>query len=350
MAVSFDPAARAIDLLSIPRDTRAPIPGHGADKINAAYAIGKEALARRTVEDFTGVVFPYYITIKERGYVHLIDAVGGVTIRIDKDLNYDDNWDGLHIHLKKGNRRLGGMAAIEYARFRHDPLGDIGRIQRQQQVADALIAELRKPRVVFRAGRILKVFREDIATNLSPEQLVALGLFSARLPKAALHRETLPGRFGVSDWLPNSAEDRRTIARMFYGVDAADLGGTGVDVVAAGADRAAVGDALARLNALGVRVLRVASGPETANSALIAHGGDPQTAAIIAEATRIGRVTPDSLAGTPPAGAALAGPAGAGPRRGPKRTASPAGAAQDARFTLVLGRDYGSLVAPPLGP
>jgi len=188
IAVSFDPAAGQVHLLSIPRDTRAAIPGHGTDKINAAYAYGREALTRRTVENFTGVAFPYYITLQTRGYVHLIDAVGGVTVRIDKDLNYDDNWDGLHIHLKKGNRRLGGQAAIEYARFRHDALGDIGRITRQQQVADALITELRRPQVVFHAGRILRVFREDINTNLRPEQLIALG--RGPLPD---HRLRLPG-------------------------------------------------------------------------------------------------------------------------------------------------------------
>ena len=319
IAVSFDPADRQVNLLSIPRDTRAAIPGHGTDKINAAYAYGKAALARRTVENFTGAAFPYYITIQTRGYVHLIDAVGGVTIRIEADLNYDDNWDGLHIHLKKGNRRLGGQAAIEYARFRHDALGDIGRIKRQQQVVDALITELRRPQVVFHAGRILKVFREDVGTNLRPEQLIALGWFSARLPKGALDRETLPGRFGTSDWLPNPAEDRALVLRMFYGVNAADLAQNTVEVVTSGASRDAVNDALARLDALGVRPARVTSAPDAAESALIVHGGDPRVAAVIAGATRITRV-------------------------------ATAGGAGGAQFTLVLGRDYDGLVGPAATP
>src|SRR5579864_2564846 len=299
IAVSFDPAAGQIHVLSIPRDTRAAIPGHRTDKINAAYAYGKEPLARRTTEDFTGVAFPYYITIRERGYVHLIDAVGGVTVRIDKNLDYDDNWDGLHIHLKRGNRRLGGQAAIEYARFRHDALGDIGRIKRQQQVVDALITELRRPQGVFHAGRILKVFREDIDTNLRPEQLIALGWFSARLPKGALDRETLPGRFGASDWLPAPAEDHAAVLRMFYGMNAADLAQATVEVVTSGAGRDAAGDALARLAALGARVVRVTSAPDAAESAVIVHGGDPRVAAVIAAATRIDQIATDSVpAGT----------------------------------------------------
>ena len=319
IAVSFDPAAGQVHLLSIPRDTRAAIPGHGTDKINAAYAYGREALTRRTVENFTGVAFPYYITLQTRGYVHLIDAVGGVTVRIDKDLNYDDNWDGLHIHLKKGNRRLGGQAAIEYARFRHDALGDIGRITRQQQVADALITELRRPQVVFHAGRILRVFREDINTNLRPEQLIALGWFSARLPKGTLDRETLPGRFGAADWLPVPAEDRAAVARMFYGMDAADLAQATVEVVTSGAARGAVGDGLARLDALGVRLVRVTSAPDAAESAIVVHGGDPRVAAVIAGATRIAQV------------ASAGAPVGAG----------------GAQFTVVLGRDYDDRVVPP---
>lgn len=321
IAVSFDPAAGQIHVLSIPRDTHAAIPGHGTDKINAAYAYGKEALARRTAENLIGVAFPYYVTIRERGYVHLIDAVGGVTVRIDKDLNYDDNWDGLHIHLKKGNRRLGGKAAIEYARFRHDALGDIGRIKRQQQVLDALIAELRRPQVVFHAGRILRVFREDIDTNLRPEQLIALGWFSGRVSKGGLDRETLPGRFGASDWLPNAAEDRAAVARMFYGMDAADLARASVEVVTSGAGPAAVGDALARLSALGIRVVRVSSAPDAAESAVIVHNGDPRVAAVIASATRTGRIAAD--------------------------TSTP-GATGAAQFTLVLGRDYDGRVVPPL--
>jgi|GEM_PF-391832 len=340
IAVSFDPGGRRIELLSIPRDTRAPIPGHGTDKINAAYAIGKEALARRTVENFTGAAFPYYITLQSRGYVHLIDAVGGVTVRIDKDLNYDDNWDGLHIHLKKGNRRLGGKAAIEYARFRHDPLGDIGRIKRQQQVVDALMTELRRPQVIFHAGRILKVFREDVATNLQPEQLIALGWLSARLPKGALDRETLPGRFGTSDWLPNPAEDRATVLRMFYGMNPADLGQATVEVVTSGAGRGAVSDGLARLGALGVRLVRVTSAPDAAESAVIVRGGDPRVAAVIAGATRIDRIATDSAPG---------GAVGGGGR--PSASAPLSGARADsAQFTLVLGRDYDGRVAPPPTP
>jgi len=327
IAASFDPASRHVYLLSVPRDTQAPIPGHGLDKINAAHAYGGGALSLRTVQNFLGVSFPYYIEINVRGLVHLIDAVGGVTIHIDKDLNYDDNWDGLHIHLKKGHRRLGGKAAMEFARFRHDALGDIGRIERQQQLMNALLDELRKPSVIFRADRVLKVFREDITTNLTPDQLVALAWFGARLQHGGLVRETLPGEFGGStSWLPDPAKDRETVARMFYGVDPQLLTGTTIAVVNAAASREAVTDALARLQALGLRVLRVATAPDAAETAVIVQRGDPQVGHIVAVATGVQQV--------------VVGGSGNGP---------------GSDLTLVLGKDYTPAIPQPaatsqLGP
>lgn len=293
IAASFDPVDRRVYLLSVPRDTRASIPGHGTAKINAAHAWGGAALTTRTVQNVLGVSFPYYIAIEQRGFVRLIDAVGGVNIRIDKDLNYDDNWDGLHIHLKKGYRRLGGQSAIEYARFRHDPMGDIGRIARQQQVMHALLDELRQPRVILRMDRILRVFREDMKTNLTERQMMTLGLFGARLPQGSLVRETLPGRFGAEDWLPDAARDRQTVARMFYGVDPAVFTNTSVELIADARSRDASADLQARLSALGIRVLRVRTAPVPGPTTVVFHRGDARVAAIVASLAGAAAVADD---------------------------------------------------------
>ncbi len=293
IAATFDPGSRHVYLLSIPRDTRAPIPGHGTDKINAAHAYGGGALSLRATQNFLGVSFPYYIEINERGLVHLIDAVGGVTIRIDKDLDYDDNWDGLHIHLKKGIRRLGGKSAMEFVRFRHDELGDIGRIQRQQQMMNVLLDELRRPRVIFRAGRVLKVFQKDITTNLTPDQLITLAWFGARLPQGGLARETLPGTFGQTAaryWLPDPVKDQALVAQAFYGVDPQVLTGATVEILNATPRRDVVSDPLARIQALGLRVLRVSTVPDAAETTVTVHRGDPLVGQIVAAALGIQRV------------------------------------------------------------
>ncbi len=293
IAASIDPAAHRVYLLSIPRDTRAPIPGHGIDKINAAHAYGGAPLTLRTVQNFLGVPFPYYIELHVRGLVDLVDAVGGITIRIPKDLNYDDNWDGLHIHLKKGNRRLGGQAAMEFTRFRHDPLGDIGRIARQQQVMNALLLELRQPRVILRADRVLAALRKDTTTNLDDTQLIALALFGARLPHGGLALTTLPGRFeqgGAGYWLPDAAADRAAVVRLFYGIDPATLEGTTVEIANGSGARAAAADPLARLTALGVHIGAVTAAADAAETVVIVHRGDPEAARVIAAAIGAHRI------------------------------------------------------------
>lgn len=285
IAASFDPGSHHLYVLSVPRDIPVAIPGHGRQRILAAHVYGGAPLTLRTTENFLGVSFPYYIEITERGFVHLIDAVGGVTVHISQDMHYDDNWDGLHIHLRKGNRRLGGKAAIEFVRFRHDPLGDIGRAGRQQQMIMALLDELRRPQVIFRMGRILRTFQEDITTNLGPGQVIALGVFAARLPPEAVVRATLPGTFAEGgEWLPDIPKDRQVVAQMFYGVDASRLAQATIEVMDGTVSRDAGADALARLSALGVRIVSVSAAEGATQTAVILHRGEPAVADVIAAA------------------------------------------------------------------
>jgi len=313
IAATFDPASRHVYLLSVPRDTRVSIPGHGTTKINTAHAWGGAPLTIRTTENFLGVRFPYYIEITERGFVRLIDAVGGVNVHVDKDLNYDDNWDGLHIHLKKGYRRLGGKAAMEFARFRHDALGDIGRITRQQEVMSALLDELRRPRIALRTHRVLGVFREDIQTNLSQGQLIALALFGTRLPSGGVVRETLPGRFGGEDWLPDVPRDRAAIAQMFYDADVGTLAGTTVEIIAGTDGRDAAADAGARLAALGMRVVRVRTGTSPDITTVVVHRGDPRVAVIVASLFGVAPVVDGAKTAGPDLTILLGNAAGGGP-------------------------------------
>ena len=302
IAASVDPATRRVYLLSIPRDTRAPIPGRGVDKINAAHAYGGAPLTLRTVQNFLGVAFPYYVELHVRGLVDLVDAVGGITVRIPESLDYDDKWDGLHIHLQKGNRRLGGKAAMEYSRFRHDALGDIGRIGRQQQVVDALLAELRQPRVIFRTNPVLAALQKDTTTNLDQTQILALAVFGARLAPGGLVLETLPGRFeqgGPGYWLPDPAADRAAVARMLYGIDPAKFADTTVEIERASGEREVPADLLARLTALGVRILTSAGLSGATETAVIFHRGDPAVAHAIAALVGARRITRSERAAGP---------------------------------------------------
>ena len=129
--VMFDSSNKSASLLSVPRDTRVRIEGHGWDKINHAYAYGGRELTQKTVEELLGIKINNYVMVDFKGFTGLVDAIGGIDIDVEKDMYYHDTWDGFTVDLKKGRQHLDGKTAIQYVRFR-DEEGDIGRIRRQQ--------------------------------------------------------------------------------------------------------------------------------------------------------------------------------------------------------------------------
>jgi LCP family protein required for cell wall assembly len=122
-------------LLSIPRDSYVDIPGHGKNKINAAFALGGPKLLVRTVEQNTDVHVDNYIEIGFAGFVDVVDAVGGITICPEQGIN--DPKAG-NLKLKKGCQEVDGTTALGYSRSRAFPLGDITRAEHQREVIAAV--------------------------------------------------------------------------------------------------------------------------------------------------------------------------------------------------------------------
>ena len=146
LLMKFDPETKKVTMLSVPRDTRTEIEGHGIRKINAANVEGGPALTAKTVSNVLGGVgIDRYIRINVLGVGKLIDALGGVTVYVPKDMKYQDDSQHLYINLKAGKQHLNGDQALQLLRYRHDELGDIGRIQRQQIVIRALIDQTLNP-------------------------------------------------------------------------------------------------------------------------------------------------------------------------------------------------------------
>ncbi|MDZ7836955.1 MAG: LCP family protein [Actinomycetota bacterium] len=137
MLLYLNPAKTEGTLMSIPRDTLVDIPGYGEDKINAAYAYGQEELMIRTVSDFLDADINHFITLDFNGFVQLIDALGGVDVVVERPM--EDEKSGTF--LSAGNHHLTGEQALSYTRDRSTELGDIGRIQRQQQIFKALVEQ-----------------------------------------------------------------------------------------------------------------------------------------------------------------------------------------------------------------
>jgi LCP family protein required for cell wall assembly len=161
----------SIALISIPRDTRVEIPGHGYTKINSAYALGGPELAIKTFENFTGLKINYYISTDFYGFENLIDKLGGVTVEVDKRLV--DPFSG--VDLYPGVQTLSGSQALAYSRCRKGPCGgDWGRMNRQRQMLISLAQKFQVIETWIQLPALVNMVLEDrlIGTNIKLLDLI----------------------------------------------------------------------------------------------------------------------------------------------------------------------------------
>ena len=202
MLVRTDPSHHRIVYLSIPRDLRVPIPGHGDSKINSAFQIGGPALAIRTVRHFTGLPVNHVVTVDFGSFKQLIDDVGGIDINVPENIlsnRFDcpyssqarcGRWPGWRFH--KGTQHMNGERALIYSRIRENRLNpsesDVTRAERQQRVVQQTIHKLSSFSTFlgapFNAGKYLR----PVATDLSAWQLVQLAwVYKRASPSHAYH-------------------------------------------------------------------------------------------------------------------------------------------------------------------
>lgn len=216
----FDPQQHRLEILSIPRDTRTKLPGHGLDKLNAANAYGGASLAAASTGYLLQVPVDRYLRVNLDGVRRLVDTLGGVSVEVPKNMHYRDDSQHLYIDLKQGRQHLNGDQALQFLRFRHDALGDIGRVERQQQLMNALVRESINPLTLLQLPQLLLVARENLDSNLRGSELLALSSMMATLGSDRIHFHTLPGRFGGSEyqssyWIPNYKEIDSLMAEKF---------------------------------------------------------------------------------------------------------------------------------------
>jgi LCP family protein required for cell wall assembly len=239
MAVSLDLTSHHVNVLSVPRDLRVEIPGHGYSKINDAYRFGNVDLAVQTINQFLGIPMDYYVVVKLGAVRRFVDAIGGITLDVEKDMDYEDRWGKLFIHLKKGVQHLSGDQVEGYMRFRHDAESDFGRMRRQQQAIRAVLAQLQSPRIATYVPRLIDAFSQSIETNLTRDQILGLARMFHQVQPEEVTSESLPGldrmRNGISylepvesknkvlvDWLlrgEETAANRLTTVRVLNGCD-----------------------------------------------------------------------------------------------------------------------------------
>lgn len=216
--VMFDSKTKAASLLSVPRDTRVRIEGHGWDKINHAYAYGGQKLTQKTVEELLGIKVNNYVMVDFKGFEGLVDAIGGIDIDVEKDMYYHDTWDGFTVDLKKGRQHLNGKTAIQYVRFR-DEEGDIGRIRRQQHFLMAVYDKITSADMLLHIPGLAKQLTSMVKTDMPLSDMIDIGrALHSMVKEKGLSMAMVPGEpkyiDGISYWLPDITDLRELMVQM----------------------------------------------------------------------------------------------------------------------------------------
>ncbi len=219
MVLHINPAEKRASLLSIPRDTLVEIPGHGEDKINAAYAYGGEELMIKTVSNFLDAAINHYITIDFDGFIKLIDELGGVDVIVERPL--EDPKTGAYISA--GNHHFTGEQALAFTRSRSTELGDIGRIQRQQYVLKELIKQKLNLSNVSRINDFFNIIVENTRTDLDLMTIISYARAALSFSMENISSAIIPTH---PDWIkdgtvsvqvPDTDEARAMWQRIIFG-------------------------------------------------------------------------------------------------------------------------------------
>lgn len=214
LLVNYDPADGTVRAVWVPRDTRTLLVPQGImEKVNHAYAYGegeryldpavraeRPFRSMKTVGRLLGVDVHYHVTVNFDAYRLLIDDLGSVEVDVPFDMDYDDPYQDLSIHLKQGRRRLNGEEALGLARWRRNndwsvsyPNGDLGRIRTQQKLLAAILDQALTARNLPRLPGIAAEAARHVRTNMDRATLTQLARQAAQLKPAHVQLLTVAG-------------------------------------------------------------------------------------------------------------------------------------------------------------
>ena len=235
--VAINLETKSINMISIPRDTRAAI----ADtkmirKINYAHSSGGADRMVRTVENLLGVPVHYYMETNFEGFANCIDILGGLDYNVEQRMYLP--LEG--IDLQPGQQVLDGKSALSYVRWRGDAQADIGRIARQQQFLTALLDKSLRLTTLPKIPSLVSALQANLKTDLSLAQMAALAKEFVGVDDLQMQTMTLPGvpdneNYGASYWILDEKACKTIIDGIYY----PNLSGTGIqEAVAAGSTAA----------------------------------------------------------------------------------------------------------------
>ncbi len=211
---SLFPEERQVKLLSIPRDTRLLIPGHGNDKINHAHVYGGIKLVKSSVEEFTGIPIDYCVETNFQGFINMIDMLGGVSLNVEKKMYKPLE----NIDLEPGLQTLNGYDSLAYVRYRDDGMGDIGRIGRQQNFIKVLAENTIRTSNVTKIPELVDEMKKYVKTDLSIMDMITYATRFAKIDPTDLEGYQVPGFSGmqneVSYWIPDLNATKKIVDKM----------------------------------------------------------------------------------------------------------------------------------------
>jgi len=267
IAMVVAPKTGEVAALAVPRDSWVLVPGVGTHRINASHSYGGLPLTIETVELLLGFPFDSHIEVNVPGLVDLVDAIGGIDLDVEKRMYYRDRSQGLLIDLKPGVQHLDGKDAVGYIRFRHDAMGDLGRIERQRSFIRVLAEKLLSPEQVARLPAIAEKFVDTVTTDLTVRDLLTLKKVVEQVGPEGIRMATLPGHpnmvKGQSVLLLDAEEVQQTVDRVLWGqgIRVVVLNGTGINGLAASTAE--------MLEEQGYEVLEIGNAERRANTTLI---------------------------------------------------------------------------------
>lgn len=217
--LSVDPKNNKVAVLSLPRDTKVVLPGHrDSQKLNSAYTYGGVVMAKQTVANLLRVPIHYYALANWKGFIDIVNLIGGVDIYVDNDMHYEDPYANLVIDIKHGFQHMNGETAGKYVRFRSDELGDIGRVQRQQKFLKAAAEQMFSVQNISKIGTLLNTLDKYIETDLNTVTMLKAANSFKIFGDDKVRSTMLYGKFddstGVSYWSVSEADVNKSLDEL----------------------------------------------------------------------------------------------------------------------------------------
>ena len=204
---SYNPKTQNVSMLSIPRDTYVTNENYkysAYNKINSLYSGGKTPEKTvQAVNEITGLDINYYILVDTEALIKLVDLIEGVYFDVPIDMNYDDDGQDLHIHLKKGYQKLTGEQVEQVVRFRHNNDGtsyppdygdeDYGRMKTQRNIIMEIAKQTIKLKNVTEIKNILNIMKEDVKTNVNFNSIIDYVPYAVNVDMSTIKTSQLPG-------------------------------------------------------------------------------------------------------------------------------------------------------------